>query len=361
LWRTRGFASQSATATPRRLRFCLEHRLLEGLHGAEEERPFDGVDHDALGQGLQPLPGQLLGQVAAVLLLHLDALRHAPHEVQGGQDHADVDRHHEVGEHREGEGGEQDRHVRPRRAAQHVDEVLGLAHVPGHQEEDRREGGDRHVHEQRRRGEQDQEQREAVHQARQGARAAGPYIGGGAGDGAGGGDAAEQRREQVGEALADQLLVGVVLGAGHAVCHHRREQGLDGAEHGDGEGRADELEDARQSEGRELEGREPPGDPAEGGAQGRDTLEVEGALGQGRRQHGDQRAGQALQARQHGCDHYDEQAREREHGGGRMEMRQRLQEMPELLVEMRARGFRQPEEVRPLAHEDDDADAGGEP
>ena len=43
-------------------------------------------------------------------------------------------------------------------------------------------------------------------------------------------------REEVADAVRHQLGVGVVLGAGHAVGDDRRQQRLDGAEHGDGEG-----------------------------------------------------------------------------------------------------------------------------
>ena len=41
----------------------------------------------------------------------------------------------------------------------------------------------------------------------------------------------EQTGRDVGQALADQFLVGIVFGAGEAVGHHRREQSIDAAEH----------------------------------------------------------------------------------------------------------------------------------
>ncbi|MCY1377035.1 hypothetical protein D9M69_645770 [compost metagenome] len=69
-------------------------------------------------------------------------------------------------------------------------------------------------------------------------------IGGGTGDGACGGEAAEQGCRQIGDTLADQFLIGVVLGPGHTIRHHRGEQRFDGAQHGNGEGRADQLDDA---------------------------------------------------------------------------------------------------------------------
>jgi hypothetical protein len=73
------------------------------------------------------------------------------------------------------------------------------------------------------------------------AAAAGAHVGGGAGDGAGGGKAAEKRRGEVGDALGDEFLVGVVAVVDGAVGDPRRQQRLDGAEQGDGEGRGDQL------------------------------------------------------------------------------------------------------------------------
>ena len=74
---------------------------------------------------------------------------------------------------------------------------------------------------------------------------AGADVDRGAGDRAGRGHAAEQRRDEVGEALAEQLAVGVVAaGVGHAVGDLRRQQALDRGERGDGERRAEQLADA---------------------------------------------------------------------------------------------------------------------
>ena len=56
---------------------------------------------------------------------------------------------------------------------------------------------------------------------------AGPHVDRGAGDRAGGGHAAEERRREVGQALAEQLAVGVVaLAVGHAVGDLGRQQAL---------------------------------------------------------------------------------------------------------------------------------------
>ena len=74
------------------------------------------------------------------------------------------------------------------------------------------------------------------------------HIGGGACDGAGGRKAAEQRGDEVGRALGEQFLVGVVAVVDLAVGDARREQGFDGAEHGDGQRRGDQLAQVGQVE-----------------------------------------------------------------------------------------------------------------
>ena len=68
------------------------------------------------------------------------------------------------------------------------------------------------------------------------------HVGRGARDRAGRGESAEQRRDDVRDALTDQLLIGVVPRARHAVRDHRRQQRLDRAEHRDRERRADQLD-----------------------------------------------------------------------------------------------------------------------
>ena len=62
-------------------------------------------------------------------------------------------------------------------------------------------------------------------------------VGRRAGDGGGGGNAAEERRHDIAEPLANQLAIGLVFGAGHAVQHHSAQQGLNRPEHGHGKRR----------------------------------------------------------------------------------------------------------------------------
>ena len=68
------------------------------------------------------------------------------------------------------------------------------------------------------------------------------------GDGASGRNTAEERDHHVGDALADQLRVGVVLVARHTIRHHGGEQRLDSAQHSDRErGREQPTDNAQIS------------------------------------------------------------------------------------------------------------------
>jgi hypothetical protein len=78
--------------------------------------------------------------------------------------------------------------------------------------------------------------KERVKDGGEGGARAGADGGGGAGDGAGGGDTAEEGDDEVAQPLGDEFAVGIVFGAGHAIGDDGAEQGLDGAEDGDGEG-----------------------------------------------------------------------------------------------------------------------------
>ena len=140
---------------------------------------------------------------------------------------------------------EQNDHVGGRRAPNHLDEVPRLAHVPGDDEQDRGERGERHVHGQRRQEQHDEHQRQRMNDAGERTRAAVAHVRRSPCDRAGRGEAAEQRRDDVRDALPDQLLIGVVTRARHAVGDHGRQQRLDRAEHRDRERRTDQLDDSR--------------------------------------------------------------------------------------------------------------------
>ena len=80
-------------------------------------------------------------------------------------------------------------------------------------------------------GEDHHHQDQGAADAREGAAAAALDVDHGAHGGAGAGQATEEAGGEVAEALANQFFVGVVLGAGDAVGHHRGQQGIDAAEH----------------------------------------------------------------------------------------------------------------------------------
>ncbi len=73
-----------------------------------------------------------------------------------------------------------------------------------------------------------------------------------AGDGCGGGDAAEERRGEVGDALPDELPVGVVpLPDAHGVGHRGRQQALERGQGSHGDGGEQERVEVGQGDGRE--------------------------------------------------------------------------------------------------------------
>ena len=53
---------------------------------------------------------------------------------------------------------------------------------------------------------------------------AGAHVSRGASNRRGGGNAAKEWRDDIAQALADQLTIRFVFGAGHTVEHHRAEQ-----------------------------------------------------------------------------------------------------------------------------------------
>ena len=120
-------------------------------------------------------------------------------------------------------------------------EMRHVAHVPGHVKEDRRQRRERDVR--RPRGEQhDHENQEhRVHDAGEWARGTIADAGRRARDRASRCEPTENWREDVGRTLADQFLVGIVAGAGHAIGDDGSQQRLDRAEKRDCKGWADEL------------------------------------------------------------------------------------------------------------------------
>ena len=131
---------------------------------------------------------------------------------------------------------------------QQLRDLVPLAHVPRHHQQDRGEHRHRDEPRQRRRGQQHDEQRDGVHHAGDRRARAGADVGRGARDGARGRQAAEQRRRDVGDALRDELDVRVVVIAPHAVGDHRRQQRLDRAEQRHGQRRPEQRRDQLRPE-----------------------------------------------------------------------------------------------------------------
>ncbi len=173
-----------------------------------------------------------------------------------------------------------------------VRDLAPFAHVVRHDEEHRGERGEGDEAGQRRGDEKNREQRERVDHAGDGGASAGADVGGGAGDGPGGGDASEKRRDDVGEALGDELDVGVVAIAAHAVGDDGGEEAFDCSEQGDGEGGGEERDDVLGVEIGKREMREALGDAAEAAADGLDG-EVEEGDGEGGEEERDDGSGNA--------------------------------------------------------------------
>ena len=93
-----------------------------------------------------------------------------------------------------------------------------------------RQGGQRNVAGERRRGDDEQQDEDGMQHARHRPARAGANIGGRAGNRTGDTNAAEKRARDIGEALSDELAIGAMTAAGHAVGDHRRKQALDAAE-----------------------------------------------------------------------------------------------------------------------------------
>ncbi len=223
------------------------HDAVELVGDAEEERAVDLVDLHATRDG-QFL---FLLLVRLVLLRQVDhvgsdrdacRLGHTAHEEEHGDQESDLDGDRQVEDDRQQEGDEQDGDVALRVLHQRP-EGTPLAHVVGDDDQHAGQAGHRDVLRQRSEEEQDEQQHDGVDDAGDRAAAAVVDVGHRAGDGAGDGDAAEDRDDDVGRALGDQLGVRVVAITNDTVGHGGREQRLDGAQHGDREGRGDKQVD----------------------------------------------------------------------------------------------------------------------
>ena len=178
---------------------------------------------------------------------------HALDEQERGEDHADLDGDREVDDDGEEEGRQQHRDVALGRLEERR-ERAPLAHVV---RDDRQHRGERRQrNEARPLAEKDQHEQhdDGMDHAGDGRAAAVLDVRRRAGDGAGRRDAAEEAGRDVGDALGDELHVGLVAAADHAVGHDGREQRLDRREQRDRDGRRKELAHAVERDGRQARG-----------------------------------------------------------------------------------------------------------
>jgi len=325
---------------------------------AEEERPGDPVHDDvAVGgeRGIIGFAAVAVRDVGAVRLddrlgvVDLDRLRHAMQEQERADPEAGEDACRQVAQDDEQEGRQQYHGIAARRESQGCEGVL-LGHVPGDDDQHRRQRGC-HEHEQQQEG--------RMQHARDRAAGAGPHIGGGPGDRAGDADAAEQGRCDIGHALGHQLAIGAVTPPAHAVRDHGRQQALDAAQQREGQRRRQDRCDFLERNRRQARRGQGWRDAAEAGADRLDR-QVQQRRGDGGQADGDQEGRPMRPETADGDDGRDREGSDadRRQVRGRQRLAQRLElgdERPRLLA-----GERQAEKLLDLAGEDDDGDAGGE-
>ena len=209
-------------------------------------------------------------------------------------------------------------------------------------------------------------------------------IGRGSGNGRRRRNTAEKRRGDIPQPLADQLRIRVMPGPGHAIRHHRAQQGLDSAQHGNGKRRPDQRLDQLEVHRQRLairarqgprchqsrrNGRDPgtalatglPGEARGNGihrcAAGEPVID---RIGRGRpynqpHQRRGYRQFQAWPQQQH---------RKRQNTNpqlNRVKAWQCRQYPPQVGQKMLARVHAEPQEVRHLQHRDDHGNTGGKP
>ena len=226
------------------------HRVQRGLEPVghtEEQRTVDGENLHAVGHAfLVRHRNVVLGRLFLLTgNAGMDAgqLAHAPHEQQRGQHDAGVHGHGQVEHHRQREG--QDHH-RPvgLRPLEDVAHRAQIAHVVGDHHEHGGESGQRDELDERQQPHGHRHEEQGMHDGGNGRNRARPDVGRGARDGARGRETAEKYRNHVADALRNQLHVGVVPVAGHAVRHHAGQQGFDARQQGDGQRVGEQLADA---------------------------------------------------------------------------------------------------------------------
>ena len=235
------------------------HDFLKLVGDAKEVRTVDFVHFHILGDG-EVIDVGVLGQVGlgswvnlVVVGEHADlgGLSHAAHAEQASKHETYLDGDGEVEDNGETEGEPKHDDV-ALRIVHHLTDGAPAAHVVADHYEHARQTCHRDVfgvwHEE----EVNQEEHNGVNDAGDRSAAAIVDVGHGAGDGACSGNAAEDGADDVGYALANKLLVGVVLVANDTVGNGGGEKALNGAEHSDGEGGREETLDVVPAECRHI-------------------------------------------------------------------------------------------------------------
>ncbi len=220
-----------------------DHAVEDQVHArgrAEEERAADAVDHDVARHHLAAIgrPAVLVvGHVVADKLgaaFDVDRLRHAMHEQERAEQHADADAGEQIEEYREQEGREQHHRVGERGAQQQAE--LGLVrHPPGDDDQHAGQRGQRDIGDERHRDEDEDQEIKRMHHAGDRTARAGADIGRGARNRAGHRHAAADRRRDIADALRDQFAVRAMAPSRHAVGDDGREQRFDRAQNRDGD------------------------------------------------------------------------------------------------------------------------------
>ena len=171
---------------------------------------------------------------------------HLAHELQDGQHHAYIHRHHEISEDGQQKGNEQNQRIRQRRHAKQPHKIADIAHIPGDDKQDCRHSRQRNISRQRRKEQHHAQQDHTMYKPGERARAALPNVRRRAGNRAGSSNAAKQRTDEICQSLPKEFLVRIMLLTGHSIGYNSGKQRFNSAEHRNRKGRTDKRNDIRQ-------------------------------------------------------------------------------------------------------------------
>ena len=136
------------------MRIDIRQSLLEFLHRAKKERAIDNEHLYIIRQGFR---------IAALLtFFDLDCFRHLSQKMQGGENNPNINRDHQINQYRQKESNQEQRIIRTRRTAQHIDAALWFTHIPGNLKKNRRQSRQRNIGGKRGCNQQHQSQRNGM-------------------------------------------------------------------------------------------------------------------------------------------------------------------------------------------------------